>query len=87
MVQRGHKEMNFPLLLKENQCNPFFNSTSGWTLPLRAIKTQRYDLVGKNKCSDFLISCNVQVTRNKLNMCNIEPKKIRPLLVIFRDVK
>lgn len=68
------KKQMLLLLLRKSQYNPFLNSASSSTLPLRVIKTEQYLQVDKNKCSDSLPSCNMQVTGNKYNMYNIQPK-------------
>lgn len=68
------KKLMLPLPLKKSRYNPFLLSTSGSTLPLRVIKTKQYLQVDKNRYWDSLPSCNMQVTRNKYNLYNIQPK-------------
>ena len=68
------KKLMLPLLLRKSQYNPFLNSASGSTLPLRVIKTEQYLQVDNGKCPDSLASRNMQVTENKYILYNIQCK-------------
>lgn len=68
------KKLMLPLPLKKSWYKPLLHSTSGSTLPLRVIKTKQYLQVDKNRYWGSLPSCNMQVTRNKYNLYNIQPK-------------